>query len=1639
MSSQSAIDLNAYGEARYREGDLEGARDAFSQALRADPGYVPACNNLAVLLWESGKRDDAAAMLEHAHRLDSGHRDCVLNLGSVLSEQGEPERALEIFERYLREHADAEIARAVDQLRASSGHLPERPRVLYAHPSLGNTERFITLEAVGTSGPPLSFWRALKDYSVEGTGVGIEAVAAMIAHVFATKLERQPRWDEWRWEDTLVVPFACQIGPRPGASNFSEEPARLRSIEEYASRLRSGEDLGKPLYITGTLLDRLGGGTPPGEIYMLDGARRLAASAFAQRETIDTWILMHESEFPRCFAEPGIAALQRELAALEWFQNYQSMPIVGIRGERTLKRFGLMDLALLRDRSVMDFGCNIGQACMKAILAGASTVVGVEGMRDTFALAERICEQVAFQNLRYLNADFNSPDFDLDIERSVPGQVDYSFFFSVYRTKELIQRDRLFRYIIDKSRLGVFFEGHAHPKIDTLEYYDWLFDSFGLRYEFLGHSEGELRPLFFLPTEGRPGRKHVEGRASGAGAIRHPESTPIPCGRAPLSTDEYLLAGQHARSDTPGEFVVSAVISAYASERFMDGRLRDLLAQTLGDRLEIIVIDSGSPENEREIVETYAARHSNIVYLRTDERETVYQAWNRGIRMARGRFITNANTDDRLRPDALEMLAGVLELQPECAVVYGDFHITGCENQTFGEHVRTGYSVKPDFDAAIMLSGCHMGPQPMWRRSLHEELGYFDEDLKAAGDYEFWCRVATCHEMLHLPEFLGVYLHNPRGICNSQSALVDRECSAVQELYRERLPPFSGGPVPTGYYWRDALRDGSYVNVCMVSYNRLDFTRQAIDSLMRWTRFPHVISVVDNASNDGTREYLLEQRRRGVIKNLILLDENVGVAKASNIAWEMEPEAAYYLKYDNDVLIEKEDWLADMIRVVEAIPRIGVLGYNFESESVELSEVDGVPLRVKRSGNIGGACILIPRRTRELLGCWCEDYGLYGEEDADYATRVTQMGLWNAYMADEETPFHLPAGKAAKIDSQTMVAEDGKEEVRDRDYRLWKDEQRRRNTQPESTYICNQSAYKSGLRPLLNQPRAGWKALSILGISFRDEIRSDPVLANRILTINEALDALHFREALRLASENLRACDARERLLEKLHVIAKSEPLIPPKVSLIVPVDSEAIRDCLAWLKESTLYSSWELIVVESGVPAACLPETLHFARIVHNEQSKGWMAACNQGSGIASGEYLAFLNAGTVPQRGWLTELIRSLLAHPDVGIVGSHVIRGTRKLTGESLSPEAFLISAAHFRAVGGLDSSLEPRPALADLRERLRLRNLEARHVPGSLVLLHEKPQSVETEPGRVLDRARASLEAGDVAKAFATVVVAKETRRPLPGLDQLRAECFLGMGRPDDAREALKEELRQFPGNAEAQRQLEDLLALAAGTNSLQRWEPEFEELLQVVRPYTMVPPARLYSLYRLARQVCTDDVPGDFVECGVAGGGSSALIAAVVKRYSTRPRSLHAFDSFEGMPAPTQYDTQGGVAADSTGWGAGTCASPVDSLREICRSLGVLDVVRAVPGDFEKTLPRESERIGEIAFLHLDGDWYASTRAILENLYDQVVPGGILQFDDYGCWDGCRRAVHEFEARSGVVFGLERIDTHGVWMRKGESG
>jgi hypothetical protein len=67
------------------------------------------------------------------------------------------------------------------------------------------------------------------------------------------------------------------------------------------------------------------------------------------------------------------------------------------------------------------------------------------------------------------------------------------------------------------------------------------------------------------------------------------------------------------------------------------------------------------------------------------------------------------------------------------------------------------------------------------------------------------------------------------------------------------------------------------------------------------------------------------------------------------------------------------------------------------------------------------------------------------------------------------------------------------------------------------------------------------------------------------------------------------------------------------------------------------------------------------------------------------------------------------------------------------------------------------------------------------------------------------------------------------------------------------------------------------------------------------------------------------------------------------------------------------------------------------------------------GWFQDRVPTDASSIGSVALLHLDGDWYESTKICLDHLYANVSSGGFVVIDDYGTYDGCRRAVDAFLA------------------------
>ena len=221
-----------------------------------------------------------------------------------------------------------------------------------------------------------------------------------------------------------------------------------------------------------------------------------------------------------------------------------------------------------------------------------------------------------------------------------------------------------------------------------------------------------------------------------------------------------------------------------------------------------------------------------------------------------------------------------------------------------------------------------------------------------------------------------------------------------------------------------------------------------------------------------------------------------------------------------------------------------------------------------------------------------------------------------------------------------------------------------------------------------------------------------------------------------------------------------------------------------------------------------------------------------------------------------------------------------------------------------------------------------------------------------------------------------------------------------------------------------------------------FEKEANEAIKIVRKQTMLPYINLVTLYEQVLYCEKGNIEGDLVECGVWKGGAVGLMALANIKNGTIKRKLHLFDAFEEICAPNK-DIDGDRAINDVKKLAGAKALINGELKPLkgiydsfggpsdineCKSL-IEDTigypsnyVNYHKGWFQNTIPFKSKEIKKIAILRLDGDWYESTKVCLDNLYDKVVQNGFIIFDDYGWYDGCKKAVDEFfKSRNEIYY------------------
>lgn len=227
------------------------------------------------------------------------------------------------------------------------------------------------------------------------------------------------------------------------------------------------------------------------------------------------------------------------------------------------------------------------------------------------------------------------------------------------------------------------------------------------------------------------------------------------------------------------EIKISIITSLYNSIAYLEYFLQNFLEITNLEEVELIIIHNDPSEEEKEIIGKYSAKIPHLVYKEVPL-EGLYNSWNRAIQLSSGKYLAMWSVDDRRVPDSLEKQAEVLDNDEDCMIVTGDYYKVFNYGDTKG-HLKKDPAKKSLFNKIPKFNnGCFL----MWRKSVHQKVGYFDEQLKIGGDWEFWCRVTYKYKAKSTETLLGYFLRiNDEGLSKAKSKNKNIENQIIKMRY----------------------------------------------------------------------------------------------------------------------------------------------------------------------------------------------------------------------------------------------------------------------------------------------------------------------------------------------------------------------------------------------------------------------------------------------------------------------------------------------------------------------------------------------------------------------------------------------------------------------------------------------------------------------------------------------------------------------------------------------------------------------------------------------------------------------------------------------------------------------------------------
>ena len=255
---------------------------------------------------------------------------------------------------------------------------------------------------------------------------------------------------------------------------------------------------------------------------------------------------------------------------------------------------------------------------------------------------------------------------------------------------------------------------------------------------------------------------------------------------------------------------VSVVVPSYNHARFLPQRVDTILAQTFPD-FEVILLDDCSTDESRSILREYASNSRVRLDFNDSNSGSTFNQWNKGVRLAQGKYVWIAESDDYSDPRFLERLVALLEADPKVMIAY-------CRSWCVSGNDNDRDSRKPDDFAYPLLDAADL---PRWsadfcaegveecrryfavanlvrnassavfRKAVYEQVGGADENLRLCGDWKLWASIALCGKMAYVSEPLNYYRLHQGSVWgrSKDAALETAEVLQVVRWVMERAKP----------------------------------------------------------------------------------------------------------------------------------------------------------------------------------------------------------------------------------------------------------------------------------------------------------------------------------------------------------------------------------------------------------------------------------------------------------------------------------------------------------------------------------------------------------------------------------------------------------------------------------------------------------------------------------------------------------------------------------------------------------------------------------------------------------------------------------------------------------------------------------